>query len=162
MKILFMLYPSSSGTFGCFAYMLAIAHEARQRGHEVILDACPPSSLLLTQNGFPVVGFGGAAAVTAPCAVNDIHHVFELIGLDDPAYWQRLMEHELSLIQEIRPDAAVVDMRPMATVSARRCGVPLVAMAPSEPIPGPPRGATGIHSLTSPDGCRSITSTRPS
>jgi hypothetical protein len=51
------------------------------------------------------------------------------LGLDDPAYWQHLMELEREVIEAVRPDAVIAGMRPTATISARRCGVPLVGLA---------------------------------
>ncbi|MFK3978776.1 glycosyltransferase [Micromonospora sp. NPDC050397] len=129
MKILFMPYASKSGTWGCVVNMLAIAKEARRRGHEVLFDACPPGARLLTGNGFSVREFEGAVAATTPAAITDIYDVFDTLGLAETSYWDYLMDREVSLIREFGPDAVVVDMRPTASVSASRCGVPLVAMA---------------------------------
>jgi UDP:flavonoid glycosyltransferase YjiC (YdhE family) len=129
MKLLFMPYPSASGTWGSTVYTLAIAQEARRRGHDVVFHACPPSSRLLTENGFAVRDFEGAPSRETMTAVQDIYDVFFSLALDDPDYWHHLLELERDVIQDVRPDAIIADMRPTATISARRCGVPLVCMA---------------------------------
>lgn len=129
MRILFLPYASGSGTWGCTVYMLAMAQEASRRGHDVVFDSCPPGSRLLRENGFTVREFDGAVAGAPPAAVRDVYQVFESLGLDDPAFSDRLIEHETDVLRELRPDVAVVDMRPTATVSARSLGVPVVALA---------------------------------
>jgi len=109
--------------------MLAIANEARRRGHEVQFHACPPSSRLLIQNGFTVCEFDGAISETPHTAVRDVYDVFTSLRLDNADYWRRLLDLEREIIDSVRPDVVIADMRPTATISARRCGVPLVAMA---------------------------------
>jgi len=129
MKLLFMPYPSASGTWDCTVYMVAIVQEARRRGHEVLFHACPPSSRLLTDNMFAVRHFTGAVANTARSYVADIYDVFTLLDLDDAGYWHHLMELEQEVIRELCPDAVIADMRPTATLSALRSGIPLACMA---------------------------------
>ncbi|GAA2367399.1 glycosyltransferase [Catellatospora methionotrophica] len=124
-----MPYPSASGTWGCTIYMLAVAQAARRRGHEVVFHACPPSSSLLTDNAFPVRGFGGATGTGTVGAIGDIYDVFTTLGMDDPGYWRHLLDLEHDVIADVRPDAILTDMRPTALISARRHGVPSVAMA---------------------------------
>ena len=109
--------------------MLAIASEARRRGHEVQFHACPPSSRLLVQNGFDVREFDGAISETPHAPVRDVYDVFTSLRLDDAGYWRWLMDLERQIIDSARPDVVIADMRPTATISARRCGVPLVCMA---------------------------------
>ncbi|MGW3950434.1 glycosyltransferase [Streptomyces sp. NPDC004752] len=129
MRLLFMPYPSTSGTWGCTVYHLAIAQEAKRRGHDVVFHACPPSSRLLVQNGFEVRSFDGAVGSSETSAVNNIYDVFTLLGLDDPGYWQYLLEREREVIEAVRPDVLIAGMRPTATISARRFGIPLVGLA---------------------------------
>lgn len=129
MKLLFMPYASASGTWGSTAYLLAIANEARRRGHEAHFHACRPSSRLLTQNGFSVREFDGAISETPHAPVRDVYDVFTTLRLDNAGYWCRLLDLEHEIIDSVRPDAVIADMRPTATISARRCGVPLIGMA---------------------------------
>lgn len=129
MKLLFMPYPSTSGTWGCTVYHLAIAREARRRGHEVVFHACPPSSRLLIQNDFDVRPFHGAVGSGETHAVDNIYDVFALLGLDDFGYWQYLMDREQEVIEAVRPDVLIAGMRPTATISARRFGIPLAGLA---------------------------------
>ncbi|GAA2909396.1 glycosyl transferase [Actinoplanes cyaneus] len=129
MRLLFMPYPSQSGTWGSTVYLLAIAREARRRGHEVIFQACAPAARLLSDNGFPVYDFVGASGPGASGAVDDIYDVLTALGMDDAAYWQYLLDQERTVIEEVGPDVIVADMRPTAAVSARRSGVPLVNLA---------------------------------
>lgn len=124
-----MPYPSASGTWGSTAYLLAIAREARRRGHEVQFHACPPSSRLLIQNGFTVREFDGARSDVPPGPIRDVYDAFTALRLDDPDDWRRLLDLERDVIASARPDVVISDIRPTATISARRCGVPLVAMA---------------------------------
>jgi len=128
-KLLFMPYPSASGTWGCTVYQLAMAHEARRRGHSVLFHACPPSSRLLVDNGFAVRDFEGTESAPTSNAVRDIYDVFTSLHLNDQWGWQALMEAELHVIEEFRPDVVLADMRPTATLSAKRCGVPIIGMA---------------------------------
>jgi UDP:flavonoid glycosyltransferase YjiC (YdhE family) len=128
-KLLFMPYPSASGTWGCTVYMLSMAQEARRRGHDVVFHVCPPSSRLVVDNGFAVRSFEGMALRPEGGPVRSIYDVFRLLGLDEPNYWRYLLELEHDVIQEVRPDAVIVDMRPTAMISARRAGVPVVGMA---------------------------------
>ena len=79
-----MPYPSASGTWGCTVYMLAIANEARRRGHEVQFHACPPCSRLLTQIGFAVREFYGTTSQTSHGAIRDVYDVFTSLRLDTP------------------------------------------------------------------------------
>jgi UDP:flavonoid glycosyltransferase YjiC (YdhE family) len=130
-KLLFMPYPSTSGTWGSTVYLLAIAREARQRGHEVLFHACAPSSRLLTENGFVVRDFAGAsgAGTGAVGAIRDIYDVFTTLGMDRPDYWHYLLHREREVIGEVEPDVVIADMRPTAVISARRCGVPTIGLA---------------------------------
>ncbi|MEO3755217.1 glycosyltransferase [Streptomyces sp. B6B3] len=129
LKLLFMPYASASGTWGCTVYMLSIAQEARKRGHQVLFHVCPPSSGLLAENGFAVREFEGVPSRNTAAPVDDIYDVFASLRLDDADYWAHLMEREREVIEDFRPAAVVADMRPTATMSARRLGVPLVGMA---------------------------------
>ena len=131
MKLLFMPYASTSGTWGSTVYLLAIARAARQRGHEVLFHACAPSSRLLVENGFEVRDFEGATGPDADArgAIRDIYDVFTTLGLDRPDYWRHLLEIERDVIEDVQPDVVIADMRPTAAISARRCGVPTVGLA---------------------------------
>ncbi|KAB8161719.1 hypothetical protein FH609_020815 [Streptomyces sp. 3MP-14] len=129
MKLLFMPYPSATGTWGCTVYQLAIAQEARRRGHRVLFHACPPTSRLLRENDFEVRDFEGVRGENMATTIDDIYDVFTALSLDDGDYWDQLIEWERQVIDDFRPDAIVADMRPTATVSALRAGVPLVGMA---------------------------------
>ncbi|MGY5060718.1 glycosyltransferase [Streptomyces sp. 900105755] len=125
-----MPYASASGTWGSTVYLLAVAREVRRRGHEVVFHACPPTSRLLADNGFAVREFRGAESAGGPVsAVGDIYDVFAALRLDDPDYWQYILGAESDVIEDVRPDTIVADMRPTAAISGRRAGVPVVAMA---------------------------------
>lgn len=129
MNVLFMPYPSASGTWGCTVYMLAMATEAVRRGHTVTFHACPPSACLLVDKGFSVLSFEGAEARDGDGPIRDVYDVFTALGMDDEAFWHRLHRLEMEVIDAVRPDVIVTDMRPTAVVSARAAGVPCVAMA---------------------------------
>ena len=129
MKLLFMPYPSASGTWGCTAYMVAIAQAASDQGHEILFHACPPSSKLILDNGFRVQDFRGASGSGGLGVIRDIYDVFTALGLDDADYWSHLLEAEHGVIDNFAPDVVITDMRPTAVISAVRSSIPLVAMA---------------------------------
>ncbi|MFI5735135.1 glycosyltransferase [Kribbella sp. NPDC051587] len=139
MKILFMPYPSTSGTWGCTVYMYAIAYKARQQGHDVLFHACAPSSRLIA-DGFPVASFAGADPAESRRPIADIYDVFHALGLDHEGYYHYLIRAESEVIDRYQPDVIVADMRPSATISAYRTGTPLVCLASAATDPRWPVG----------------------
>jgi UDP:flavonoid glycosyltransferase YjiC (YdhE family) len=128
-RLLFMPYPSTSGTWGSVVYLLAIARAARERGHEVVFHACPPSSRVIAADGYTVHSFDGAVGTGTTGPIHDIYDVFTVLGMDRPSYWRYLLDREREVIDDVRPDVLITHMRPTAVVSARRAGVPSVALA---------------------------------
>jgi UDP:flavonoid glycosyltransferase YjiC (YdhE family) len=127
--VLFMPYPSTSGTWGSTLYLAAIAEGCRRAGDRVVFHACEPTAGHLEARGFEVARFAGTPPAHASRPVDSFYDVCAALGFDDPTGWDRLLADEIEVVEAYRPAVLVSDMRFSAPVLAARSGVPLVSLA---------------------------------
>ncbi|MGW4209311.1 glycosyltransferase [Lentzea sp. NPDC004789] len=127
--VLFLPYPSTSGTWGSTLKLAAIAEECRRRGDRVVFHACPPTDALLTRRGFEVVPCPGAEPRRSPGPIDSLYDACTALGFDEPGFWTAVLRAEAEAVRSVRPDVLVSHMRLTAPVTARRHGIPLASCA---------------------------------
>jgi UDP:flavonoid glycosyltransferase YjiC (YdhE family) len=128
--ILFLPYPSASGTWGSTLLLTTIARACRRAGHRVAFHACAPTVGYIRRLGFDVLEFEGARPRPAASrAVESFYDVCQILGFDDRGLWERVLGSEAEAIAAVRPDAIVSHLRLSAPISAARTEVPLVSLA---------------------------------
>jgi hypothetical protein len=110
-RLLFMPYPSASGTWGSTVQLAAIADACRRRGHLPVFHACPPTSARLRAWSFDVVEFEGARPRPVRTPVESFYDVCQALGFDDAAFWARMVRAEAEAIELVRPAAVVSHFR---------------------------------------------------
>lgn len=128
LTVLFLPYPSTSGTWGSTLYLAAVAEACAQAGHRVVFHACPPSSSILATKGFDVVECEGATPRGSMRPIDSFYDVFESLGFDDPGFWSRTLAAEDELIEALRPDVIVSDLHATAPIAAKRHRIPLASL----------------------------------
>ncbi|AVT32037.1 hypothetical protein C6361_24045 [Plantactinospora sp. BC1] len=125
--VLFLPYPSTSGSWGSVMNLVALAQECRGRGDRAVFHACPPTAELLRRQGFEVLPVEGVPPRETPRAVDTFYDVCTALGFDDRAFWDRVLRSEEEAVQAVRPDALVSHMRLTAPITAARHGIPLAS-----------------------------------
>lgn len=126
--LLFLPYPSASGTWGSTLGLARIALACRRRGHRVVIHACPPTADHLLRLGLEVAEFQGAVPRAGTAPVRSIYDVCDLLGFGDAAFWRRLVAAELDVVAAVRPDALVAHCRLSSPITAARAGLPLATV----------------------------------
>lgn len=129
LTLLFMPYPSSSGSWGSTVYLLAIAEECRRRGHHVVFHVCQPTQRMVEEAAFATIGFEGAQLQAHNAPIIDMYDVIWSLGFSDCAFLKRLLREEAGAIEQTQPDVVVSDFRLTAPISATRHQLPLVSLA---------------------------------
>jgi UDP:flavonoid glycosyltransferase YjiC (YdhE family) len=127
--VLFLPYPSASGTWGSVMKLLAVAHECRARGDRAIFHACPPVAEHVASRGFETITFSGAKPKDLASPIDSFYDAYTALGFDDRNFWETLIQSEEEVIERLRPDVMVTHMRPSATISAMRHGIPVASFA---------------------------------
>lgn len=127
--LLFLPYPSASGTWGSVVKLAAIAEVCRARGHRVVFHAGPPVDALLVRRGFPVVGCPVAAPGNGDRPIDSFYDACAALGFDDELFWRDVLASEERAVATIRPDVLVSHLRLTAPLTAARHGLPLASCA---------------------------------
>jgi hypothetical protein len=127
--VLFLPYPSASGSWGSVMKLIAVAHESRARGDRVVFHVCPPVDRYIAGQGFETLGFDGAVPNDLSRPVESFYDAYSALGFDCRAFWDRIIQAEDDAITRVRPHAMVSHMRPSAALTAIRHGVPLASFA---------------------------------
>jgi UDP:flavonoid glycosyltransferase YjiC (YdhE family) len=127
--VLFLPYPSTSGTWGSSLYLCAIADACARRGYRPVFHACPPTADAISAAGHATVHCRGAAPRPGHGAVRDFYDVCRVLGFEDEPFWDEMVRDEVQLVAELAPVAIVSDFRLSAPLTARATGTPLVSLA---------------------------------
>jgi UDP:flavonoid glycosyltransferase YjiC (YdhE family) len=127
--VLFLPYPSSSGTWGSSLYLCAIADECVRRGYRPVFHACQPTAEAISAAGYATAHCPGAAPRPHHGSVGDFYDVCRVLGFEDEAFWDSLVRDEIKVLEDLQPMAVVSDFRLSAPLSAAKVGVPLVSLA---------------------------------
>ncbi|MFC1416692.1 glycosyltransferase [Streptacidiphilus cavernicola] len=137
----YLFQPWSHGVgFGYIGRALTIATELRAAGHRCVF-ACDAAEGLVARSGFEIATQRGAHSRAVPdmgrrqgsyVSISDLDTAFAIAGY---YHRHRVLEDvrsDLETLDEVRPDAVVVDMQPTAAIAARSRGIPLISVGDSD------------------------------
>jgi UDP:flavonoid glycosyltransferase YjiC (YdhE family) len=127
--LLFMPYPSTSGTWGSTLNLEAIADRCRRAGARTVFHACEPTAEFLRAAGYPVVPFSGIPPRPGGRPIDSFYDVCSALGFDDRAANERLLVAERAAVAAVRPHALVSDFRLTAPITAAREQLPLASLS---------------------------------
>jgi UDP:flavonoid glycosyltransferase YjiC (YdhE family) len=127
-----ILFSPASNVLFHVGRCAALADELAKRGHRTILAGVP------RYLRDPAVAEESSRFVALPDFDPDtgMELLRSITRVPDQALVDRLVDAETVTLQKIRPDVVVTDFRPTMTISARSCGIPLVALLLSHWMPG--------------------------
>jgi UDP:flavonoid glycosyltransferase YjiC (YdhE family) len=147
MKVLCIVFSPATGTFGSLTRILALAREFSSRGDEVLFCASGNVSAMIQKKKFsvrimPVPTLFGLPRIISRILEKRSQHVklpvregrefgsvwfiFGLTGMLNVRFLSRLVNAQLKVIEEFKPDIVVTEMDPGAYLSARIAHIPLV------------------------------------
>jgi len=127
-----ILFSPASNVLFHVGRCVALAHELAQRGHRTILAGVP------RYLRDPAVAEESSRFVMLPDFDPDtgMDLLRSITQVPDQSLVDALVDAEIEILQETRPDVVVTDFRPTMTLSARSRGIPLVALLLSHWMPG--------------------------
>ena len=127
-----ILFSPASNVLFHVGRCTALAHELAKRGHRTILAGVP------RYLRDPAVADESSRFVALPDFDPDkgMDLLRSITRVPDQSLVDALVDAEIEALREVRPDVVVTDFRPTMTISARSCGLPLVALLLSHWMPG--------------------------
>lgn len=147
MKVLCIVFSPATGSFGSLTRVLALAREFSRNGHEILFCASGSAGRIIEKKKFPVrtmpvptlFGLPGLLSrqiekrshhfripVRDGKEIGSVWFVYFLTGMLNKRFLSRLVDAQLTVIGEFKPDLIVTEMDPGAYISARISGTNLV------------------------------------